>query len=95
MPLDCGTGKGIAMGDLNGDRQADLAVSCENSEGLHGVFWMEQTEEGWTPHTISGLTGTKFDLVVLYDFDADGDLDVLTCEEREKLGVIWYENPLR
>ena len=27
--------------------------------------------------------------------DADGDLDVLTCEERKNLGVIWYENPSR
>ena len=25
--------------------------------------------------------------------DADGDLDLLTCEERENLGVFWYENP--
>ena len=29
------------------------------------------------------------------DMDGDGDLDVLTCEERDNLGVIWYENPLR
>ena len=30
----------------------------------------------------------------LLDIDADGDLDILTCEERDNLGVIWYENPL-
>lgn len=24
---------------------------------------------------------------------AAGDLDVIVCEEREGLGVIWYENP--
>ena len=95
MPHECGTGKGIAIGDLNGDRQPDLAISCENAKGLHGVFYLEQTAEGWTPRAISGLKGTKFDLVELYDMDGDGDLDVLTCEESEELGVIWYENPLR
>jgi hypothetical protein len=31
----------------------------------------------------------------LVDLDGDGDLDVLTCEERAGLGVIWYENPAR
>ena len=24
-----------------------------------------------------------------------GDLDVITCEERDNLGVVWYENPAR
>lgn len=95
MPHETGTGKGVAIGDLNGNQLADLAVSCENAEGKHGVFWLEQTDDGWAPHAISGLRGTKYDLVVLYDFDGDGDLDVLTCEEREGLGVIWYENPLK
>lgn len=93
MPLNTGTGKAVAIGDLNGDRRADIAVTCEAAENRHGVFWLEQSDDGWIPRAISGLTGTKYDLVVLYDLDGDGDLDVLTCEEREKLGVIWYENP--
>jgi len=28
-----------------------------------------------------------------YLADLDGDLGVLTCEEVENPGVIWYENP--
>ena len=35
----------------------------------------------------------RLDLAELVDLDADGDLDVITCEEKENLGVIWYENP--
>ena len=45
---------------------------------------------------ISGtIEGVKFDRIETIDLDGDGDLDVLTCEERDNLGVIWYENPLR
>lgn len=94
MPEGTGTGKGVAIGDLNGDSQADIAVTCENAGGVHGAFWLEQTDAGWVAHTISGIPGTKYDRIELYDFDQDGDLDLLTCEERENLGVIWYENPL-
>jgi len=95
MPEETGTGKSVAIGDLNGDGRPDLAVTCENAKGLHGVFWLEHTDTAWVPHAISGLTGTKYDLAVLLDQDDDGDLDLLTCEERENLGVIWYENPAR
>ncbi|MBN2310560.1 MAG: hypothetical protein JXR94_16420, partial [Candidatus Hydrogenedentes bacterium] len=50
----------------------------------------------WAVYDLSGPQGIKFDLVQLIDLDRDGDLDVLTCEERDAgrgLGVIWYENP--
>ena len=95
MPEGVGTGKGLSVGDLTGDGRPDIAVSCENAKDTDAVFYLEQTADSWQPHAISGAPGTKFDLVVLYDMDHDGDLDVLTCEERERLGVIWYENPGR
>ena len=31
--------------------------------------------------------------VRVIDVDEDGDPDVVTCEERDNLGVFWYENP--
>ena len=31
------------------------------------------------------------DGIELIDLDGDGDMDVLTCEERDNLGVIWYD----
>ena len=53
-----------------------------------------QKPERWTMHPVSGRrTGEKFDRIELRDMDQDGDLDLLTCEERDNLGVIWYENP--
>lgn len=49
----------------------------------------------WDERNISGVEGVKYDLVELRDLDGDGDLDVITCEERSDLGVVWYENPTR
>jgi hypothetical protein len=43
---------------------------------------------------VSGNVGVKFDLVELVDLDGDGDLDAITCEEVDNLGVFWFENPL-
>jgi hypothetical protein len=50
----------------------------------------------WRAHDISGPKGIKYDRMELLDLDADGDLDVLACEEQENgkgLGVFWHENP--
>ncbi|MFP4501055.1 MAG: FG-GAP repeat domain-containing protein [Candidatus Hydrogenedentota bacterium] len=93
MPADTGTGKGIAVGDMDGDGAAEIVFSCEHASGAHGVAMLKKTEDAWQATAISGKTGTKFDLVKLLDLDGDGDLDVLTCEENEQLGVFWYENP--
>ena len=81
------------------------------SKGKSGVMWLGRQRRGgqaarqpragasvsgaWAAHDISGPEGVKYDLVELLDLDADGDLDVLTCEESANLGVIWYENPTR
>lgn len=96
MPPGTGTAKGVAVGDINLDGRPDYVITCEHAKGKVGVFWATyRRETGWRAHDISGLEGTKYDLVELIDLDGDGDLDVLTCEERENLGVIWYENPTR
>ena len=95
MPEGVGTGKGIVLANIVGDHVPEVIVSCENAKETDGVFYFHHTANGWQPRAISGSPGTKFDLVVPYDLDGDGDLDVLTCEESERLGVIWYENPGR
>ena len=60
------------------------------------MVWLDRNSAGETvEHDISGADGIKFDRIELLDLDADGDLDVITCEERDNLGVIWYENPTR
>ncbi len=100
LPPEAGTAKGIAIGDLDGDGLVDLVFSCEQAtNGKPGVMGLRQTKDEnsnrFESFMISGPEGVKFDLVQLLDVDGDGDLDVLTCEETDNLGVIWYENPQR
>ncbi|MBI1352966.1 MAG: VCBS repeat-containing protein [Acidobacteria bacterium] len=100
MPASAGTGKAVAVADLDLDGRLDLAFTCEHAEdGKAGAMWLSFEESPfdpvWKEHPLSGPEGIKFDRIELLDLDADGDLDLITCEERDNLGVIWYENPTR
>lgn len=103
-PANTGSPKGVSVADVNLDGKLDLVVSCSGAVGdLIGVYWLSYRQsvfdEIWDAHDISGPVGIKYDLVPLADFDGDGDLDVLSTEEKENdkkgLGVVWYENPTR
>jgi len=98
-PFGLRTGKSVRVGDMDNDRRPDIVISFEHATdpAQPGVALLRQTLQPdgtvqWRAANISGPDGSKFDLVQLLDLDGDGDLDVLTCEERENLGVVWYEN---
>ena len=99
LPFGLPHGKSLAVGDINLDGQPDVVSTNRGKEPVRCVAWQEfaksPREEKWTDHDIGGTTGAKFDLIELIDLDADGDLDVLTCEEVANLGVFWYENPAK
>ncbi len=96
MPPNAGTAKSIRAADLDGDRRKEIVFTCEQTkkDGI-GVGYLKLVEGKWVAHDISGGQGTKFDLVELFDVDGDGDLDIITCEETDNLGVVWYENPFK
>jgi hypothetical protein len=92
---DLGDAKAAKLADLDGDGLTDLVFTCENAGGpREGIVWLRRQADGpWQQRTLGGPEGLKFDLIQTLDLDGDGDLDVLTCEERDQLGVVWYENP--
>lgn len=95
-----GGAKAVEVGDVDGDGDNDLVCTCEGAGNVSGAFWLSfdksATESDWTYHEIAGKKdGIKYDIVRLIDLDHDGDLDAVTCEERDNLGVFWYENPQR
>lgn len=110
IPPYAAGGKAVQVADINLDGQLDLAVSSEHAiDGKIGTYWLSYnqspTETQWTPTSISGPEGYINDLIQVTDLDGDGDLDVVTVEEKgpyiakghqvKELGVIWYENPAR
>ena len=97
FPFDrFGTAKAARAADLDGDGRQEIAVSCEAANGAKsGVFYLKQVNGEWQPHDIGGPKGLKYDRIELVDLDGDGDLDLLTCEERDFNAVLWYENPHR
>ena len=102
-PFGATKGKAVRFADINLDGKLDLVHTTnlleEERRKLSAVAWMSYpksvTDRVWDAHDISGKLGLKYDLIQLLDLDDDGDLDVLTCEERDNLGVFWYENPTR
>lgn len=92
-----GDAKAVKIADVNGDALPDLLFTCENAKGeREGIVWLEQQRgAAWKQRTLGGAEGLKYDLMQSLDLDGDGDLDIITCEERDQLGVIWYENPTR
>jgi hypothetical protein len=96
MPEGCGTGKGVAVCDVDGNGKSDIIFTCEDAGGKSGCRWLSYRrspmDAEWDDHEISGPVGAKYDRIELLDLDGDGELDVVTTEESESLGVIWYEN---
>ena len=93
-------GKSVRIGDVDLDGVMDLVHSTEPNSGPRqpGVTWLKRFADPRLPprvHPVSDLRGIKFDLLQLIDLDQDGDLDVITCEERDNLGLVWFENPRR
>ncbi len=100
MPEGFGAGKSVAVGDMDMDGTMDLVFTCASADGeLSGVGLLrhsgDPTASRWAVTDVGGPEGTKFDRAELVDLDGDGDLDILTTEEKDLLGVVWYENPAR
>ena len=88
--------KGIATNDFDGDGYDDLVLSVEsaNVDDLRlFIVYLGKAKTITGIEDVGGDAGQKFDQIKLVDLNQDGNLDILTTEEIDNLGVIWYENP--
>jgi len=95
------------VGDIDLDGRPDIVLSADRARGeRRGIVWLRYRdspfEPAWDAFDVTGPQGVKFDLNLLLDVDADGDLDILNTEEHDNaaggnpgLGLVWYENPTR
>ncbi len=90
-PNPSGVPHGKAIARLS---PTELVMTANTHSGgvqrLPGV-WLRRDQQPW--QAIGGPRGGKYDRIEMIDVNGDGHSDLLTCEERENLGVIWYENP--
>ena len=87
----------VAIGDLNGDKQAEVVITEERYPGLEAdaqIIWFSQEDpptSTWTPHVLNTQYSTNN--LDLQDLDADGDLDILTAEHKgEALELQFWMN---
>lgn len=78
---------GLGVGDVNGDGHLDL---------LEKNGWWEQpadprTQPVWTLHAVPFAAGDGGAQMFAYDFDGDGDNDVLTSLAAHSYGLAWWE----
>jgi hypothetical protein len=94
IPYPSGTGwyHASVLCDITGDSVDDIVITHSSATGSSlGVIAID----GVTSEVINidHADGEKYDDVRCLDMDGDGDLDVLTSEQNEGLGVIWFMNP--
>ncbi len=94
--IDAEAGGRLAIGDIDGDGQNDLALhtwSTNRGKDADGsVGWYRNPD--WSRFVIKSDGHIFGDGIVTADVDADGDLDVVTAKGNDDSAQVWwFENP--
>ena len=82
----------VALGDLDGDGDLDIAVAIWDVSGYVGIR-LNDGQGGFQTSRGFSASGSPSE-VVLGDFDADGDLDLVTASRSSDRLEIWANNGL-
>jgi len=91
----------VAVGDLDGDGDLDIAAASDGNFGYPAVLWFENVDvagpgsgdgTSWAPVTIG--TGLGANSVDLADLDGDGDLDVAASDFWGEQTVVFLNDDL-
>lgn len=97
LPPRMSGAKSVRATDLDGDGRLELVASTLTAKRDQpvGLFTVsgDLLRGPWRFTDVGGPDGTKFDLVEPIDLSGDSQPDIITCEERSNLGVVWFENP--
>ncbi len=96
----------VFFADFDGDGRPEVVAANKGAQNTPNARTAELSNISWFEIAGDPLDGSSWIEHVLtrvrvpinsqpVDLDGDGDLDVITCEERDNLGVFWYENPTR
>ncbi|MEM9141431.1 MAG: VCBS repeat-containing protein [Bacteroidota bacterium] len=85
----------VEIADMNGDQKADIVITEERYPGLEpdANFWWysQEANNSWKRHKI--VTQYSINNLDMADWDADGDIDLLTAEHKgPKLELQLWQN---
>ncbi len=92
--------RGVNIWDYDNDNKKEIFILAMGpGDELIAKYTTDPLNENdWNSNIlslqISGKNRKKMDMAIHCDVDGDGDMDVMTTEENNGWGVIWFENPL-
>ncbi len=87
LPGDAANTNSIAVGDLDGDGDLDIAAGNGGSAGRECTVFLNDGSAGFAAPRVIGNSAVRIDGIQLVDMDGDGDLDVTAARRNEEDAV--------